>query len=103
MLDELLEVYLVLQTPFQEETDLETLFSRLNISLQARAFGSVVPSSSSQDASANSSPSRVEDIIWSGTIDTSEDPIVVVRESSRQDITHYLHAIWSTTVLLSKA
>ncbi len=101
MLDELLEVYLVFQTPFQDEASLRSLFHRLSVSLQARASGFVLRASSGKDASAEGSSSRVEDIIWSATIDTSEEPTIVVQESSRQESVHRVYAIWRTTVLLS--
>jgi len=99
--DELITVYTVLRTPCQDEIQFKPYLDRLVASLEVHVYGFQPRPSSGQDASKESSPSRSEDSLWSGNIDTSEHATKVIRKENGQDSESNVLAIWRTTVPLS--
>ena len=102
VLDESLQIYIILRTPYQDEATLKSYLTRLAVNLEIQAKGSPVRSPSGRDTSRETSPSRTEDTLWSGNIDTSEDPFIVVHEEEEHDSTRTILAIWTTKALLSE-
>ena len=84
----------MLQTPYQEEQTLKSYVSRLDIALEAHA----ISSNPGHPATGESQP---KDVIWSGTIDVAEDPVLVVEESEEDDEARSVFIIWKSAVTLS--
>ena len=101
-IDESLQIYIILRTPYQAEATLKAYLTRLAVSLDIQAKGSPLRSPTGRDSSRETSPSRTEDTLWSGNIDTSEDPFIVVHEEEEHDSTRTILAIWTTKALLSE-
>lgn len=101
VIDELLAIYLVLQTPYQDEAQLKSYFSRLAIHIEARAYGFTPKGSGEREASPGNSPSRNEDVIWTGMIDAAEEPFVIVQEGKGEEDERSLIAVWKTEAMLS--
>ena len=101
-IDESLQIYIILRTPYQDEATLKAYLTRLAVSLDIQAKGSPLRSPAGRDSSRETSPSRTEDTLWSGNIDTSEDPFIVVHEEEEHDSTRTILAIWTTKALLSE-
>lgn len=102
MIDESLRIYIILRTPYQDEATLKSYLTRLAVYLEIKAKGSPLKSPGGQDTPRDTSPSRTEDTLWSGNIDTSEDPFIVVHEEEEHESTRTILAIWTTRALLSK-
>ena len=96
-LDELVPVYVVLQTQYQDDVQLRSYISRLDIKVEAHAL-----SSSRQEASKDQSPSPSRDIIWSITIDPVKEYSFFTskKESQSGDIWSYI--IWKESAHLSE-
>lgn len=101
MLDESISAYIVLRTPFQDDASLRSYLDRLSISLEVQAYGLTPRPSTGQDGSKESSPSRNEDTLWSGMIEKTKDPVIIVQGEDEDDPARYLQAIWKTTIPLS--
>ena len=102
VIDESLLIYIILRTPYQDEVTLKSYLTRLAVHLDIQAKGSPLRSPASGDTSRETSPSRTEDTLWSGNIDTSEDPFIVVHEEEEHETSRTILAIWTTRALLSK-
>ena len=102
MIDESLRIYIILRTPYQEEATLKAYLTRLVVNLDIQAKGSPLRSPGGHDTSRETSPSRTEDSLWSGNVDTSEDPFIVVHEEEENDSARTILAIWTTKALLSE-
>lgn len=102
MIDESLRIYIILRTPYQDEATLKSYLTRLAVNLDIQARGSPLRSPGGHDAPRETSPSRTEDTLWSGSIDTSEDPFIVVQEEEDHDPTRTILAVWTTRALLSR-
>ena len=76
--DEKLSTYVVLRTPYQDEAQLKGYISRLQIVLEAHAISLLPHTGEPHQGQANNQP---RDVIWSGKVNVSEDPIIVVEES----------------------
>lgn len=100
VLDELITAYIVLRTPYQDEGHLRSFFARLVVSLEVHAYGSVPRVSGDQDASKDSSPSRNEDILWSGSIDMSQNPVTIIHGERQYQSPENVLAIWKTMLPL---
>ena len=74
LLDELLAVYVVFQTPLLEEATLKSYLARLVISVEAFAFSTVPPS----DQDAKATPPK--EVIFSGTINHKDEPMSSIME-----------------------
>ena len=107
VIDESLQIYIILRTPYQDEASLKSFLTRLSVNLDIQARGSPLRSPGGHDTPRETtpretSPSRTEDTLWSGDIDTSEDPFIIVREEGELDTTRTILAIWTTRALLSE-
>ena len=102
VIDESLQIYIILRTPYQDEATLKSYLTRLAVNLDIQAKGSPLRSPGGHDTSRETSPSRTEDTLWSGSIDTSEDPFTVVHEEEEHDSTRTILVIWTTRALLSE-
>ncbi|MCJ1312886.1 hypothetical protein MMC25_006562 [Agyrium rufum] len=97
--DEQLPVYVVLQTPYQEEGSLKAQLALLSTALEVHALGqSGGPSESGRDGSTS------RDIIWSGKVGMNEDPIIVVEEGedSEDEESRDMFIIWKMIPSLSR-
>ena len=99
--DELISVYVVLRTPYQDEPKIKAYISRLAVALEAHAVSSVSTDLASNDAQHRPSGGQTRDIIWMGKVDTSEDPVIVVEEAEDSDDSRDMFLIWKLTAFLS--
>lgn len=102
VIDESLRIYIILRTPYQDEATLKSYLTRLAVNLDIQARGSPLRTPGGQDAPRETSPSRTEDTLWSGNIDTSEDPFIIVQEEEEHEPSRTILAIWTTRALLSE-
>ena len=102
MLDESLPVYIALRTPYKDEAHLKSYLTRLVISLEVLAYGFQPRPSGGKEGSKESSPSRNEDTLWSGNIDTSEEPITIVKDEGEQNSETHVVAIWRKLIPLCR-
>ena len=102
VIDESLRIYIILRTPYQDEATLKSYLNRLVVNLDIQARGSPLRSPGGHSTPRETSPSRTEDTLWSGNIDTSEDPFIVVQEEEEYDPAPTILAIWTTKALLSE-
>lgn len=101
VLDELVSTYIVFQTTLFDESQFRSYLSRLSLTLEARAYGKTATSSSSQTTNAERSPSRNEDVIWSGNIETKDEPIISIQASKENPAEHVVLTLWNVTIKLS--
>ena len=102
VIDESLRIYIILRTPYQDEATLKSYLNRLAVNLEIQARGSRLRSPGGHNTPRETSPSRTEDTLWSGNIDASEDPFIIVQEEEEHDSTRTILAIWTTRALLSE-
>ena len=100
MTDENLPVYIVLGTRYHDEARLKSFIARHAISLEVLAYGFQQRPSGGPDRSKESSPSRNEDVLWSGVIDAPEEPITIVREGNERVSERHVLVIWKSTIPL---
>ena len=98
--DENLPVYIALCTPYKDEAHLKSFIARHAISLEVLAYGFQQRPPEGPDGSKESSPSRNEDVLWSGVIDDSGDPITIVQEENESVSGRHVLAIWKSTIPL---
>ena len=103
MLDEAISVYILLQTQCQDEATLRSYISRLGLNLEVRAHGSQPAPTSSQELLGGASPTRNEDILWSGSIDTHETPVSIIQDENDVQSSQKMFAIWRMDISLSKS
>jgi hypothetical protein len=92
--DELVPVYIVLRTPFVDESTLNAYLARLAINLESFAL-STAPASESGEAGAQ--PQK--ELIFSETIKDSHGSFFVSRET---DTESYTYVIWKIDVFICK-
>ena len=97
--DEKLSIYVVLRTPYQDEGQLKGYISRLQIVLEAHATSSSPRAGDSHQGQTINQP---RDVIWSGKVNVSEDPIIVVEESDDGDEGQAVLVIWRLSAFLSR-
>ena len=102
VIDESLPVFIALRTPYKDEAHLQSYLNRLAINLEAQAYGFQPRASDDQDGSKETSPSRNEDTLWSGNIDTSKDPMKIVQEKNEHESGRCIFAIWRTIIPLCR-
>ncbi|KAI4112772.1 MAG: hypothetical protein LQ345_006125 [Seirophora villosa] len=93
--DEQLSILVVLRTP----TDLsgwEKRFPYLKINLEAHVYSSDNRSSDGQTSEGQSVQPQGRDIVWSGTVDTSQEPLAV-----RGEDTNAYASVWVVNCFLS--
>ena len=98
--DEILQVYIALCTPYKDEAHLKSFIARQAISLEVLAYGLQQRPPGGPEGSKESSPSRNEDLLWSGVIDASEEPITVVQEENERVSRRFVLVIWKSTIPL---
>ncbi|KAL8681167.1 MAG: hypothetical protein Q9186_002699 [Xanthomendoza sp. 1 TL-2023] len=74
--DELLNVFIVLRTPSGLEK-IQRRLPQLKITLEVQAFGSENRASHAQVSDGRLAKANNRDVIWSGSVDTSQQPLVV--------------------------
>ena len=92
----------MLQTPYQDEQQLKSHISRLSIKLDAHAISSSSRASVGDDARPSTNGSHSKDNIWTGAIDSSQDPVIVVEESVEGEDDRDVFVIWKLTSVLSE-
>ena len=98
--DENLPVYIALCTPYKDESHLKSLIARHIISLEVLAYGFQQRPPEGPDGSKDRSPSRNEDVLWSGVIDAPEEPIIIVQEENERVSGRHVLVIWKSTIPL---
>ena len=96
MLDETICAYIILRTPNQPEDELISYVTRLAIQLEIQAYGF-----QPQDVSRDTSPARNEDVLWSGTVETSKKPSIITGTETDEFSSQHMLAIWKTSIALS--
>ena len=96
--DEQLSVFVVLQTPYQEEDGLKAYIERLSISLEAHALNGL-----GGEGRDGGPPTVVREVLWSGKVATREDPVIIVEEAEdgEDEDQRDMFIIWKMTALLS--
>ncbi|KAL8650071.1 MAG: hypothetical protein Q9210_004042 [Variospora velana] len=79
--DEQLDILVVLRTP-GDLSGWEKRFSYLNINLEAHAYGSDIKNSNDQASEGQSVQPQGRDIVWSGVVDTSQEPFAICGENT---------------------
>ena len=96
-LDELVPIFVVLQTQYQNEGQLRSYISRLNIKVEAQAF-----SSSRQEAHKDQSPSPNRDIIGSVTVHPSKEYSIFVTNNGLENEVSWSYVVWKEAAHLSE-
>ncbi|KAI0445984.1 TRAPP trafficking subunit Trs65-domain-containing protein [Xylaria telfairii] len=97
--DESVDVVLVLRIPHDEDNKPQATLGGLSISLEAQVVNGHI---SDRDGSPTS------EVIYSGTVDGSQDPAILVYSSldsgtsSDEDTVSYSYAVWKKSVFLSR-
>ncbi len=93
-------MYVVLRTRYHDEASLKEHILRLAIALEAHAISSA-PMVAAGPNNSGPSINQARDVIWSGKVDVSEDPILVVEELGEEDDAQNILLIWRLQVFLS--
>ncbi|KAI4675886.1 uncharacterized protein J4E84_009861 [Alternaria hordeiaustralica] len=93
LLDELLAVYVVFQTPLLDEATLKSYLARLVINVEAFAFSTVPPS----DQDPKATPPK--EVIFSGTINHTDEPTVV---NHGEGESAHTYVIWKVDVFIAR-
>lgn len=101
MIDEAISICVVLRTLYCNEPKLKSYISRLTIGVEAHAFSSSNPLQG-QEASKDQSPSQSRDIIWSTTVDTTEEPVIIVQQKDGGDENPQVYIVWKVLAYLSR-
>lgn len=99
--DESISICVVLRTPYFDEIQLNSYISRLAIRVEAHAFSSSSPSKE-QEGSKDQSPSQGRDIIWFSTVNTAEEPLIIVQQKDSQDENPHVYIVWKVSAYLSR-
>ncbi len=98
--DESVSICVIVRTPYHDELQLKSSLDRLEITVEAQAFGSIPAHSTGQASHRESSPSQSRDVIWSATVDTSQEPIIVIQQDD-QVIGRHVFVVWKVRAFLS--
>lgn len=99
-IDEKLPLYVVLRTKYLEESLLKSYISRIGIVLEAHAISSAQVASADGKNEARASEAR--DVIWTGRVDVSKEPIMAVEDSEDEGGQRHVLLIWKLLAFLSK-
>lgn len=97
-IDESVDIYVVLRTPFREEQALRSYISRLTIRLEVHAISH--QAHLKQDGQAT----HVGDLIFSSDVKETEDPLIVLQDSdeaSDEEDGRHVYLFWKLSVFLS--
>ncbi|KAI9846090.1 MAG: hypothetical protein M1837_004346 [Sclerophora amabilis] len=103
--DELTTIYIVLQTPYTEESVLRSYLSRLAINLEVHVLNARTPLPQSSENAPGPSGPLSRDLIFSSTVKEDEDPLMVVQASeddAGQDGTGNILVVWKMPVVLHR-
>ena len=100
-LDESLPVHVVLESPHLEDDDVEERIRRLAINLELRAYGKAPAPNALSEGRDERSPSRNEDIIWSGKVETGDSPFIFGGKHTASG-EEPVYTIWQKSVSLGK-
>lgn len=98
-IDEILNLFLILHTPCLDESTLKELRSRLCVALEIIATQSSHPGR--QMVQQNERPAN-RDLLWTGPMNTTEEPVIVRGDPNAQGFTSRMLLIWKTQVHLSQ-
>jgi hypothetical protein len=94
-------VYVVLRTKALGESTLETYLSRLAITLEARAVGTLLAKPT--DGQSVAQPSQANELLFSEIIKNTEEPTILATEVQTEDDTEpsqFLYVFWKVEVHL---
>lgn len=92
----------MLRTLYHDESQLKLDISRLAVSLEVHAINSPPNAPRRQQVDGGGQvKDQNRDVLWSGSINTSDDPIVVVRGSESMGERPQVYVFWKLTLLLS--
>lgn len=103
--DERLVVYVILRTPYQEESVLKSYLSRLAISLDAYAVNRRQRQSNAGEDGSPAQAKAARDLIYSGTVNEHEDPLIILRGGSHEpdgENQGHVFAVWKLNVFLGR-
>ncbi|MCJ1354311.1 MAG: hypothetical protein MMC33_004299 [Icmadophila ericetorum] len=98
--DERLSIFVVLQTPYQDESKIKSYISRLLIALEAHAINSS-SAGLGKDAPAVSR-NQARDVIWSSKLDVMQDPVIIVEEATDGEDARYIYVIWKMSAVMNR-
>ena len=93
---------MVIRTPYRDESQLKSSLDRLEITVEAQAFGYAPANPTGQDGPKDSSVSQSRDVIWSGSVDMSQEPIIVVQQEDDQVADRHVFVVWRLQAFLSE-
>ena len=102
MIDELINIYIVIRSSCKNKPDLESCISRLSISIDAHAISSNPRSSTGSEPQQGSSGNQSRDVIWSGAVNVTEEPVIVVQESEDDVEDRHVLILWKLKAFLSE-
>ena len=100
--DESIPICVIIRIPYHDESQLKSSLDRLEITVEAQAFGYAPANPIGQDGSRESSVSQSRDVIWSDSVDMSQEPIIVVQQEDGQVADHYVFVVWRLQAFLSE-
>jgi len=102
LVDESISICVILRTPYHDESQLKSSLDRLEITVEAQAFGYTPANSTGQDAHREPSLSQSRDVIWSDMVDMSQEPVIVVQQEDDQVADRHVFVVWRVQVFLSE-
>ena len=103
LVDESIPICIVIRTLYHDESKLKSSLGRLEITIEAQAFGHVPPNSASEDGPRESYSSQSRDVIWSDSVDMSQEPIIVIQQEDDQVVDRHIFVVWRLQAFLSEA
>lgn len=101
--DESISICVVIRAPYHHESQLKSALDRLKITVEAQALGYVSAHSPGRGSQREPSPSQSRDVIWSNTVDTSQEPIIVIPQEDDQVRDRHVFVVWRVQAFLSKS
>ena len=103
LVDELISICIVLRTPYHGELQLKSSLDQVEITIQAQVFGNFPANQLGKDVQRDSSPSQNRDIIWTGTVDTTQEPMIIVQQENDNATDRHVFVVWRVEAFLSKS
>ena len=101
-LDELLPVFVVLECKAQDEREYRKHIQRISITMELTAYGKDPTNANTATHGNERSPSRSEDLIWTGSIESPPE-LIALTDSGEESGGKPSLAVWSTEVTISKS
>ena len=102
LVDESIPICVVLRTPYHDESQLKYSLDRLEITVEAQAFGYASANSASQDAHQERSLSQSRNVIWSDMVDMSQEPVIVIQQEDDHVADRHVFVVWRVQAFLSE-